>query len=182
MEKLARPIADGWIGPWTYRPAHFCNLRVSTCDELDVQPGEMPGTTEGMVTAWFVEGYGAVHCEPNGALNLNRYLPVPAGEAHLVRRFELREGGEVTSAFGLSDALSLELDGQEIWSGERTFQGFADRAARGYAEPGMHSLRQALAPGSHRLAATLRVREGFGWGLALAAHGEGLRWLPAEWG
>ena len=42
--------------------------------------------------------------------------------------------------------------------------------------------RQALAPGSHCLNAVLGVSERFGWGLTLAAHGEGLRWLPAEFG
>jgi hypothetical protein len=46
----------------------------------------------------------------------------------------------------------------------------------------MQSLRQELAPGRHSLAAALRVSEPFGWGLALAAHGEGLRWLPADLG
>ena len=86
----------------------------------------------------------------------------------------------MTFEFGFSDALSLELDGQMIFSGENTFKGFADRAARGYVELGMQSLRQMLAPGAHRLAAVLRVSEPFGWGLALAAHGEGLRWLPVE--
>ena len=69
-----------------------------------------------------------------------------------------------------------------IFSGEHTFKGFADRAARGYVEPGMQSLRQVVPPGTHHLAAALKVSEGFGWGLALAAHGEGLRWLPAELG
>ena len=84
--------------------------------------------------------------------------------------------------FGFSDALSLELDRQMIFSGENTFKGFADRAARGYAEWGMQSLRQVLAPGVHHLAAVLQVSEPFGWGLALAAHGEELRWLPVELG
>jgi hypothetical protein len=49
-------------------------------------------------------------------------------------------------------------------------------------ELGMQSLRQELASGEHCLTAVLRVSEGFGWGLALAVHGEGLHWLPAELG
>ncbi len=103
-------------------------------------------------------------------------------EARLSRRFEMAEEGPVTFEFGFSDALSLELDGQVIFSGENTFQGFANRAARGYVEWGGQSIRQVLAPGTHRLSAALQVREGFGWGLVLAADGEGLRWLPAELG
>jgi hypothetical protein len=180
VERLAHPAAAGLFGLWTYRPAYFCDLRVSTCDRLDVPRGEMPSAAEGSVDAWFVEGYGVVTCEPNGAVNLNRYLPISLGDARLTRRFEIPEGGAVRFDFGFSDALSLELDGQVIFGGENTFKGFADRAARGYVELGLQSLRQELAPGRHSLAAALRVSEPFGWGLALAAHGEGLRWLPAD--
>jgi hypothetical protein len=140
----------------------------------------MPRAVEGAVQAWFVEGYGVVTCEPNGVLNLNRYLPISLEEVRLIRRFETPEGGDVTFEFGFSDHLSLELDGQAICDAENTFKGFADRAARGYAEPGTHSLRQEMSPGTHCLAAKLRVSEAFGWGLALAARGKTLRWLPAE--
>jgi len=129
-----------------------------------------------------VEGYGVVTCEPNGVINLNRHLPVSLGEVRLTRRFEMPEVEAVTFEFGFSDALSLELDGQVIFSGENTFTGFADYAARGYVELGEQSLRQVLAPGTHCLTAALRESEGFGWGLALSAHGEGLRWLPVELG
>jgi hypothetical protein len=182
VERLAHPAAAGLLGLWTYRPAHFCDLRVSTCAELDIPRGETPSVAAGTVEAWFVEGYSVVTCEPNGVVNLNRYLPASLGEVRLTRRFEMAQAGPVTLEFGFSDALSLELDGQVIFSGEHTFKGFADRAARGYVEPGMQSLRQVVSPGTHRLAAALKVSEGFGWGLALAAHGEGLRWLPAELG
>ena len=182
VERLAHPTAAGLLGLWTYRPAYFCDLRVSTCDELDIPHGEMPSAAKGTVEAWFVEGYGVVPCEPNGVANLNRYLPISLGEVRLSRRFETSEEGPATFEFGFSDALSLELDGQEIFSGENTFKGFEDRAARGYAELGWQSLRQVLSPGTHRLAATLQVSEPFGWGLALAVHGEGLHWLPVELG
>ena len=182
VERLAHPTAAGLLGLWTYRPAYFCDLRVSTCDELDIPQGEIPSAAKGTVEAWFAEGYGVVICEPNGVLNLNRYLPTSLGEVHLIRRFETSEEGPVTFEFGFSDALSLELDGQVIFSGENTFKGFEDRAARGYAELGMQSLRQMLSPGTHCLAATLQASEPFGWGLALAVHGEGLHWLPAELG
>jgi hypothetical protein len=181
VERLAHPTTAGLLGLWTYRPAYFCDLRVSTHDGLDVSQGEMPSAAKGTVEAWFVEGYGVVTCEPNGVVNLNRYLPISLGEVRLIRRFET-QGGAATFEFGFSDALSLELDGQVIFSGENTFKGFENRAARGYAELGIQSLRQDLSPGTHCLAATLRVSEPFGWGLALAAHGEGLRWLPAKLG
>lgn len=123
-------------------------------------------------------------------VNLNRYLPTSMGKARLVRRFETSEEGEITLEFGFSDVLSLELDGEVLYRGENTFGGFADRAARGYVELGMESVRQVLATGSHCLAAELEVSEGFGWGLVLAARGEGLRpepveglrWLPVELG
>jgi hypothetical protein len=182
VEKLAHPTTAGLFGLWTYRPAHFCSLRVSTCDGLDIPRGEMPSASEDTVGPWFVEGYGVVTCEPHGVINLNRYLPTSLGEVRLTRRFETTEGGAVTFEFGFSDALTLELDGQVIFSGENTFKGFADRAARGYVELGMQPLRQELAPGRHCLTAVLRVSEPFGWGLALAAHGEELHWLPAELG
>jgi hypothetical protein len=182
VEGLAHPVRPGLFGLWTYRPACFCDLRVSTCDGLDVPRGEIPAAAEGTLEAWFVEDYGLVTCEPNGLLNLNRYLPISLGDARLIRRFELPQAGVVTFDFGFSDVLSLELDGQVIFSGENTFKGFADRAARGYVELGKQTLRQELAAGRHCLAAVLRVSEPFGWGLALAARGEGLDWLPVELG
>jgi len=182
VERLAHRAVDGLFGLWTYRPAYFCDLRVSTCARLDIPCGEMPAAAKGTVRAWFVEGYGVVTCEPNGVTNLNRHLPISLGEVRLLRRFEMLERGEVTFEYGFSDVLSLELDGRMIFTGENTFGGFADRAARAYAELGMQTLRRELAPGTHCLAAVLRVTEAFGWGLALAACGEGLRWLPAELG
>jgi hypothetical protein len=182
VERLAHLAAAGLFGLWTYRPAYFCDLQVSTCAGLDIPQGEMPSAAKGTVESWSVEGYGVVTCEPNGVTNLNRYLPISLGEVRLIRRFEILEEGPVTFGFGFSDALSLELDGQEVFSGENTFKGFEDRAARGYAELGMRSLRQVLSPGTYCLAATLQVSEPFGWGLALAVHGEGLHWLPVELG
>ena len=182
VEGLAHPAETGLLGLWAYRPAHFSDLRVSNGNGADIPRGEMPSAAEGSLDAWFLEGYGAVTCEPNGVINLNRFLPMSLGEVRLTRRFEIPESGDVTFEFGFSDALALEVDGQMIFSGEHTFRGFADRASRGYVEPGMQSLRRMLAPGAHRLAAVLRVTDAFGWGLALAAHGEGLRWLPVEFG
>jgi hypothetical protein len=182
VERLARPVAAGQFGLWTFRPAYFCDLRVSACEGLEAPGAEVSGIAEGIVETWFVEGYGVVACEPNGAVNLNRYLPTSLEKARLVRRFETPEEGEMTFEFGFSDSLSMTLDNDVVCTGENTFTGFADRAARGYVELGMASVRQVVPAGSHCLAAELAVSEGFGWGLVLAARGEGLRWLPAALG
>jgi hypothetical protein len=180
VERLAHSIAAGRFGVWTFRPAYFSDLRVSACERLEIRGVEAPGKAKGVVETWFVKDCGVVVGEPNGVINLNRYLPVSTKTARLIRCFETSEEGEITFEFGFSDVLSLELDGQVIYRGENTFAGFADRAGRGYAELGMESVRPVLASGRHCLAAELEVTEGFGWGLVLAARGEGLRWLPAE--
>ncbi len=178
--RLAHPAAVGLLGLWTFQPAYFSDLRVSPCERPSIakpKSTRAPGT----VDSWFVEGYGVVTCELHGPINLNRHFSPSMQEVRLLRRFETSQDGELTLDLGYSDVLTLELDGQEIYSGENTFSGFADRAARGYVELG-RTLRQNLAAGSHHLVAVLKVSEGFGWGLVLAAHGKGLSWLPAELG
>jgi hypothetical protein len=182
VEQLARPIATGRFGVWSFRPAYFCDLRVSAAEGFETAGPKARIVLQGVVETWFVEGYGVVACEPSGILNLNRYLPPSLGKACLIRRFETARAGEVTLEFGFSDALSLELDGEVVYRGENTFQGFSSRAARGYVELGMKSRQQTVPAGSHCVAAELEVNEGFGWGLVLAARGEGLHWLPAELG
>ena len=182
VEKLAYPARPGMIGVWAYLPAHFCDLRVSTCDGLDGPAGILPHIPDGVVEEWFVEGFGVVVGELHGVVNLNSHLPMSAGEARLNRRFELADEAPVRFEFGFSDALSLELDGQTVFSGENTYQGGDDPATQGYVELGAHTIRRTLEGGPHLLTAALRVSEGFGWGLAFAAHGEGLRWLPAKHG
>lgn len=178
---LAHPTRAGRLGLWTYRPACFAQLRVSTCSALDLPPALSAPVPAAVVDAWFVEGYGIVASEPNGRLVLNRYLPATLGQARLTRRFEM-PAGEVYFRFGYSDALSLALDGREIYAGECTFSGFGDRAARGYAELGHAAVREAVEGGVHTLSATLGVSEPFGWGIVLAGEGAGLRWLPAGFG
>jgi hypothetical protein len=182
VEQLAHPLSAGMLGLWTFLPAHFADLRVSPCTGKEIPPGEVPVAPEGVIESWFVEGYGVVSCEPNGVLNLNRHLPASLGEVRLTRSFELSRDDEVRFEFGFSDELVLELDGEVVFEGERSFQGFADRAARGYAELAEPAVQRRLAAGEHRLDVRLRVKEGFGWGLVFAGHGEGLRWLPVELG
>ena len=157
-------------------------MRVSACERLETPGAEAPTIAEGVVETWFVEGYGVVACEPNGAINLNRYLPTSLEKVRLLRRFETSNDGEVTFEFGFSDSLSLALNDKVVYKGENTFAGFADRAARGYVELGMACVRQSVSAGSHCLAAELELSEAFGWGLVLAARWEGLRWLPVELG
>jgi len=182
VDKLAHTVGAGRFGLWTFRPAYFRDLRISACEGPQAGGGETTRAAEDIVEAWFVEGYGVVTCEPNGAINLNRYLPMSVEEVHLVRRFEAPQAGAVTLDFGFSDLLTLELDGETVFSGENTFKGFADRAARGYAELGTHSVQRVLPAGPHCLAAKLRTNEGFGWGLVMAVQGERLKWLPVELG
>jgi hypothetical protein len=182
MAELAHPTITGHFGLWTFRPAYFSDLRVSACEDLAISMDEVPSIAEGVVERWFIQDYGVVACELNGAVNLNRCFPTSMKTARLMRRFETSAEAEIIFEFGFSDVLKLALDGKEIFSGENTFTGFADRAARGYAELGTGSVRQILPPGSHNLTADLEVSEGFGWGLVLAARGDGVCWLPAELG
>jgi hypothetical protein len=123
-----------------------------------------------------------VPCEPSGILNLNRYLPVAVGTAHLVRGFQLATAGQVEMTFGFSDELSLAVDGEERFAGTNTFKGFGSYEDRGYAASDAHKVALRLEPGFHQVAANLKVTEGFGWGMVLSAAGQGLRWLPATSG
>ncbi len=127
-----------------------------------------------------MDGFGRVQCEPNGVLNLNRCLPASLGELRLTRRFETLLAQEIELAFGFSDELSLELDGQVLLTGTNASKDFGSYDERGYVNLDAHSARLRLEPGVHQLAATLKVSEGFGWGLVLALRGEQVRLLPAE--
>lgn len=176
--RLAHRRAAGGVGVWTYRPAYFRDLRIGPAPELPAA-GVLPLAPTGTIAEWSLEGAGVVACEPGGTLNLNRHLPVTAGHARLTRRFETVAAGAVDVAFGFSDDLALQLDGETVYTGTNTFTGFADRAARGYVEPGAHVVRRVLAPGEHTLQAALKVTEGFGWGLHLALRGRHARLLPA---
>jgi len=180
VSQLARSTPTGAIGLWTFRPAYFSDLHVAVYQGEPVPSAEPSCPPPGCVETWFLEGFGVVACEPSGVLNLNRYLPLSAKEARLLRRFETSKAQEVALEFGFSDQLSLELDGSVVYRGENTFRGFEDRAARGYADLSTGSHRETVPAGKHTLAAYLEVSEGFGWGMVLAARGEGLHWLPPE--
>jgi hypothetical protein len=182
VEQLAHPHLPGRVGVWTYKPACFRALRVTSNGHLPLADSAAQLPLAGVLSEWFLEGFGRVSCEPNGMLNLNRYLPLAVGEARLVRSFELATPATVELAFGFSDELSLTVDGNERFAGMNTFKGFASYEERGYAHLGAHTLRLPLDPGLHQLMARLKVTEGFGWGMILSVAAEGLHWLPATSG
>ena len=182
VPQLARSTPTGAIGLWTFRPAYFSDLHVVVYRGEPVPSANPPRPPLGCIETWFLDGFGVVAAEPNGVVNLNRYLPVSTKTARLVRRFQAFEEQEVAFKFGFSDQLSLELDGSVVYRGENTFGGFENRAARGYVEMGTASHRQILPAGNHSLAAELEVTEGFGWGILLTASRPGLHWLPPELG
>jgi hypothetical protein len=179
VEQLAHPHLPGRVGVWTYKPACFRVLRLTSNGLL---PGATSGTQHllaGVLSEWFLDGHGRVRCEPNGVLNLNRHLPLAVGEVRLLRSFELAASGEVEITFGFSDELSLAVDGRECFTGANTFKGFGSYEERGYASSDAHKVSLLLKAGTHELSARLKVTEGFGWGMVLKAAGAGLRWLPA---
>jgi hypothetical protein len=180
--RLARGRRAGLVGIWTFKPAYFSRLRISTCRQLPEVSWGPPAAPEGVVDEWFLEGFGVMSCEPGGVLNVNRYLPTSEGEVRLTRRFEALSPGELELGLGFSDELALELDGEVVFEGSNTFAGFADYEARGYAHAGMHGVRRTLSKGMHRLTAKLKVTEPFGWGLVVAVKGRELRWVPAALG
>ena len=182
VPQLAHVPRTGGVGVWTYLPAYFSNLRVSPYREPPAAGVGAPGRAPEVVGDWFVEGFGRVACEPNGVLNLNRYLPAALGEVRLMRRFEAIAAGQVELAFGFSDELSLAVDDTVVFAGCNTFQGFDSYEDRGYVHLEAQSIRLPLEPGIHALTATLKVTEGFGWGLITALRGAQARLLPAESG
>jgi hypothetical protein len=64
-----------------------------------------------------------------------------------------------------------------VFAGTNTFKGFGSHAERGYVDLCAHTVRMHLDPGTHQLSATLKVTEGFGWGLILALRGQGIQLL-----
>jgi hypothetical protein len=76
--------------------------------------------------------------------------------------------------------LTRQFEG--VFEGSNTFARFADYEARGYAYADMHSVSRTVSTGVHRLTATLKVTEHFGWGLVLALKGGNVRLLPATLG
>jgi hypothetical protein len=170
------------IGLWTYLPAQYCDLRVTTL-EHDLPPAD-PGQPidPSNITTWFADGFGQIACEPNGILNLNRYFPVALGEVRLIRLIDVAAEETIELEVGFSDELTLQIDDEAIFTGRNVFQGMSnDWATRGYVEPTTH-LQHTLTPRRHRLTAILKDTEYFGWGLIVNLHGESIKLLPPSLG
>jgi hypothetical protein len=171
---LSHGTSAGRIGIWTYRPARFRNLRVTAPRSFEGLCGEKPLAPDGAIDAWWLEGTGTVACEPSGVLNLNRYKAAPDTEARLVRRFTLEGDTDLEIAFGYSDEIALGLDGEVLFTGVHTFSGFESEEARGWVRPASNHLIRHATAGTHRLEATLRTTEPFGWGLIVILRGDGI--------
>jgi hypothetical protein len=180
VDPLAHTPRRGLVGLWTYLPAFFSDFRVAPCESFPAGTAESADSPAGAVDVWFLEGFGRVACEPHGILNLNRYVPLALGEARLTRPFEMLAEDAVELVFGFSDDLTLRVDDQVVFQGQRTFTGMQDYAGRGYVEPDAHRLRPTLPPGLHMLSAVLKTTEGFGWGLSLSLRGDHVRLLPVR--
>ncbi len=165
VEQLAYKPAPGRAGIWTYLPAYFRDLRIFPSRSISTA-GEAPSLLDGTIESWQLQGVGEVKVEPNGALNLNRWLPVSASPAHLAHRFSLAQAQPVDFAFGFSDKLTLVIDGQPIFHRENLWQGMeAGYDTHGYVIAGQHHASLWLESGEHELTASLSASEGFGWGI-----------------
>ncbi len=181
VPRLAHVHPAGRIGLWTYKPAHFSNLRI--WDEprgfSTVSFPDPPETPPGVVTEWFLEGYGSVECESGGILNLNRYLPIGVHEVRLVRRIEMPESGKVALLTGFSDEISIEVDDRVVFTGVNVWHDTPNWNERGYVSMD-NRVSLPLSRGIHNLAATLKASEFFGFGMALKIEGDPFRLLPAD--
>lgn len=179
VERLSHEERPGQVGLWTFRPAHFRNLRVALHRSLDDLDGVLPEAPANTITEWHLEGGGPVVCEPNGVLNLNRYLAPSPEAVRLVHRFETGSAGEVELGLGFSDSLVLRLDGELLLEGSNTFKGFDSLADRGWVEVGPEPVRAWVEAGQHELEASLKMTEPFGWGQIITLSGADLNLLPA---
>jgi hypothetical protein len=182
VSRLAQPPAGGLIGLWTFLPAYFCDLRVTTVVDATPPSAITHPIDPGNIAAWFVEGFGVIACESTGILNLNRHLPASLGQVRLSRRIEVSDTGSIELEFGFSDDLTLQIDDQVIFTGQNIFHDVPAWNQRGYVAP-TNRMRHPLAPGRHQLIATLKSAEPyFGWGLIVNLHGDNFKLLPANLG
>lgn len=182
VARSAHTQLSGPIGLWTYLPAHYCDLRVTSL-EHDLPPAApSPSPDSSNLDAWFVEGFGSIACEPTGILNLNRYFPLALGEVRLTRSIDVLTAGSIALDVGFSDELTLQIDDEVIFTGRNLFQGISNEwATRGYVEPATR-VQHTLTAGRHRLTAILKASEYFGWGLIVNLHGNNIRLRSASWG
>lgn len=182
VNQLAHNHQSGLLGLWTFLPAYFSNLRIGDDlieigSSLDQEPNEeLPS---GIVTEWFLEGFGVVDTETNGILNLNRYLPITAQEVKLIREINVREAGDFVFKVGFSDQLTFQIDGEVVFTGENLYHASPKWEERGYVRPD-HQIVHHLGKGTHRFTAILKAKEYFGFGIALCIDGAGYSLMPAH--
>ncbi|KPJ51641.1 hypothetical protein AMJ39_09540 [candidate division TA06 bacterium DG_24] len=180
VERLSHGQTSGRMGLWTFRPARFRNLSVTSPRSFEDLSGEHPQAPEGAIDVWWLEGTGTITTEPSGVLNLHRYLTPSDTEVRLVRHFALDEEAALEVTFGYSDELRLSLDGELLFEGTHIFTGFESEEARGWVRPSDNRLVRRTRAGRHTLEAVLRVTEPFGWGLTVTLRGGEIRLLPME--
>jgi hypothetical protein len=180
VNTLAHAHRSGGVGLWTYLPAYFSNLCVWD-DPPDLTSDSYLPLIEtpavGIVTSWFLEGFGVVETEPSGILNLNRYLPISVDEVRLVRDIELPVDGNLTFKVGFSDELTLQVDEGIIFRGENLFHSSPNWDERGYVSLN-NQISHPLNKGIHRVTAELKAKEYFGFGLMLSIEGDEYKLIP----
>ena len=179
VEHLSHPDTPGAIGLWTYQPAFFRNLKVTTPTEITLH-GKSAAAPRGTIPAWKHERGGVLKCEPGGILNLNRYMSLAKEPVKLSRSFQLSSPTTVRIGVGFSDTLTLFIDAKEVFQGSHIFKGFANIASRGWVSPNQETIELPLAAGIHEIRAELGVTEPFGWGLLVTLNGEGLQLLRPQ--
>jgi hypothetical protein len=180
IENLAHPHTSGSIGLWTYKPAFFRNLRISTPGEISRGQGKPAQAPLGTITAWERQDGQILRCEPNGILNLNRYMQPSRQGVKVSRSFQLSGPSKVMIGVGFSDELTLFIDGKNIFQGSHLFKGFKDIPSRGWVSPDHKKIELLLAAGTHTIEAELKVTEPFGWGLIITLNSQNLHLRPLK--
>lgn len=183
IQNLAHPNTSGLAGIWSHLPAYFSNLQISSLNSLDEFPvlpiSPAPGK---VIDSWLLKGYGIVTCEPNGILNLNRFLPNFIQEVHLHRNLCLSNEAVVQINAGFSDIIEISLDGKEIFKGENFYQNSPDWNRRGYIS-WKKNFDIKLSAGEHEISVLLKHSEPhFGFGLCVSVSGAKVEFLPVEIG
>ena len=175
VPQLACDQQTGLLGLWTYLPAYFRNLRITDdAPIIPISPNMVEASPSNIITEWFLEGYGLVHTENSGILNLNRFISVPQNEIRLISEIEVLEEGSFIFDFGFSDHLRLQLDGEDIFSGEHLFHPGPVWENRGYVSLNQQ-IQHKLGKGVHRITAILEAKEYFGIGLMMKINGKKYR-------
>lgn len=180
IENLAHLHTSGSVGLWTYKPAFFRNLRISTPGEIARGQGKPAQAPLGTITAWERQDGQILRCEPNGILNLNRYMQPSRQGVKVSRSFQLSGPSKVMIGVGFSDELTLFIDGKNIFQGSHLFKGFKDIPSRGWVSADHQKIELPLAAGTHKIEAELKVTEPFGWGLIITLNSPNLHLHPLK--